>query len=91
MCAPPKSLVAKSLWIWQPHWGRKQSAFAFSDTFAFMAELTLLGRPCVVRSCVQGYLAQKKTPSPKILQQTYAYGPAAVLGGERFLMSGVPL
>ena len=32
-----------------------------------------------------------KTLSPKTLQQTHAYGPTAVLGGGRLLMSEVSL
>ena len=30
---------------------------------------------------VEGYLTYKKTPPPRTLQETYAYGPSAVLGG----------
>jgi len=30
---------------------------------------------------IQGYLAHKKTPSPRSLQLGYAFGPTAVLGG----------
>ena len=40
---------------------------------------------------VQGYLAHKKLPPPRILQQAYAWGPRAVLGRVKFLMSEVPL
>jgi len=36
---------------------------------------------------LQGYLAHKKTPHTV----AYAYGPTAVLGGGRFLISEVPL
>jgi len=42
-------------------------------------------------SLVQGYLAHKKQCLPWALQQVYAYGPMAVLGGVEFLMSEVPL
>jgi hypothetical protein len=30
---------------------------------------------------LQGYLAHKKPPPPRTLQQAYAYGPVVVLGG----------
>jgi hypothetical protein len=35
-----------------------------------------------MRPTVQGYLAHQKTPRPRNLQQDYAYGPMAVLGGK---------
>ena len=40
---------------------------------------------------LQGYLAKKKTPRPRNLQEGYAYGPMVILGGGRFLMSEVSL
>ena len=43
------------------------------------------------RSLLQGYLAHKKPQPPRNLQYDYAYGPTAVLGGGRFLMSEVSL
>jgi hypothetical protein len=39
----------------------------------------------------QGYLAHQKPTPPRTLQQDHAYGPTAVLGGRRFLVSEVPL
>ena len=39
---------------------------------------------------VQGSLAHKKMAAPRTLQQAYAYGPKAVLGGWLFLVSEVP-
>ena len=44
------------------------------------------------RKCqVQVYLAHKKLPPPRTLQQDYAQGPMVVIRGGRFLMSEVPL
>ena len=40
---------------------------------------------------VQGYLARKKHPPRRTLQQPYAYGPMVIPGGWVFLMSKVPL
>ena len=42
-------------------------------------------------AALQGYLAHKKTPSHRILQEANAYDPMEVLGGGRFLMREVPL
>ena len=47
--------------------------------------------PAQGHTSVQGYLARKKIPHPRTLQQAYAYEPVIVLGGGRFLMSEVPL
>ena len=51
------------------------------------------GRPCGVLPprTAQGYLAHKKPHPPRTLQHDYAYGPTAVLGGGRVLMSEVAL
>ena len=63
----------------------------------FLRHLRFHGRADPARPAMRGEVMRtgvprsEEKPSPKILQQTYAYGPAAVLGGERFLMSGVPL
>ena len=40
---------------------------------------------------IQGYLSHKKPHPPRTLREDSAYGPTAVLGGLRFLMSEVPL
>ena len=40
---------------------------------------------------IQGYLAHEKTTSPRTFQQTYAYGPTAILGGGAFSYERVPL
>ena len=40
---------------------------------------------------LQGHLAHKKQPLPRILQWAYAQGPNVVLVGGEFLMSEVPL
>ena len=45
---------------------------------------------CRPRSGLQGYLTDKKTPTPGTLPKAYAYGPVGVLGGGRFLMGEVP-
>ena len=58
------------------------------DVATFVWIRTTIGPYCRV---LQGYLANKKTPSPRTLQQAYAYGPRAVPRGVRFLMSEVPL
>ena len=42
-------------------------------------------------AALQGYLAYKKTPTHRILQEAYAYNPMVVLGGGRFLLREVPL
>ena len=39
----------------------------------------------------QGYLAHKKPPPPRTLQEDYALGPLGALGGGRLLKSEVPL
>ena len=48
------------------------------------------GTPVATGTGVQGYLARKKTPHPRTLQQDYAKDPTLVLGGGRFLMIEVP-
>ena len=51
---------------------------------------SLIGKRPPIRT-LQGYLVYKKTHPPRTLQQDYAYGPMAVLGGGRFLMGKLPL
>ena len=53
-----------------------------SDLVAFLA---------AVRAPIQGYLAYKKPPPRRTLQQEYARGPMVVLQGGLFFMSEVPL
>jgi len=40
---------------------------------------------------LQGYLAHKKLPRPRTLQQAQAWGPPVLLRGGQLLMSEVPL
>ena len=40
---------------------------------------------------VQGHLAHKKTPSPRALQEAYAHGPSALLGGTFSYEEGTPV
>jgi len=37
--------------------------------------------PAGAAEALQGYLAHKKTPPPRTLQEPYAWGPMVVLGG----------
>ena len=41
--------------------------------------------------CLQGYLAHKKHPPHRTLQQPFAKGPIMILGGSAFLMDEVSL
>ena len=50
------------------------------------------GQPSNPAPCtIQGNLAHTKQSPPRTLQYDYAQAPMAVLGGERFLVSVVPL
>ena len=55
-----------------------------SINILFQGELAPLNR-------LQGYLAHKKQPPPRTLQEDNVEGPLVVLGGWVFLMSEVPL
>jgi len=56
--------------------------------------LGVTGRGTAARSLrchLQGYVAHKKQPPPRTLQQDYAWGPIVLLREGSFLMSEVPL
>jgi len=54
-----------------------------------MSEAALYSTPNTVNQ--QGYLAHKKTPPPRTLQQAEAWDPTIVLGGVRVPVSEVTL
>ena len=53
--------------------------------------LESLSAPVGECEALQGYLAHKKLPPPRTLQQDHASTPAVILWGKQFLMSKAPL
>ena len=76
----------------KPHCPREARDLYYSCTFLIMGRkgqhLALTGVLCCKwldgGQSLQGYLAHKKTPSPRTLQQASAYGPTVVRGGGAF-------